>query len=75
MFLAETFDVLDAGFRQARRQEGFLSLAENFDVLDAGFRQTCCQEGFYLQQRTLTFSMPASGKLVARKAFIFGREL
>ena len=52
MFLAETFNVLDAGFRQARRQEGF-----------------------YLQQRTLTFSMPASGKLVARKAFIFSREL
>ena len=52
MFLAETFDVLDAGFRQARRQEGF-----------------------YLQQRTLTFSMPASGKLVAEKAFIFSREL
>ena len=52
-----------------------LSSAENFDVLDVGFRQACCQEGFYFQQRTLTFSMPASGELVARKAFIFSREL
>ena len=34
-----------------------------------------CREGFYLQQRTLTFSMPAFGKLVARKAFTFSREL
>ena len=32
-------------------------------------------EAFIFQQRTLTFSMPASGKLVARKAFIFSREL
>ena len=54
---------------------GLMFLAETFDVLDAGFRQARRQEGFYLQQRTLTFSMPASGKLVAEKAFIFSREL
>ena len=50
-------------------------LAEIPNVLDAGFRQARRQEGFYLQQRTLAFSMSASGKLVARKAFIFSTEL
>ena len=50
-------------------------LAETFDFLDAGFWQACRQEGFYLYPRTLTFSMPASGTLVARKVFILSREL
>ena len=44
--------------------KSYVFSAETFDVLDTGFRQACHQEGFYLQQRTLTFSMPDfSGEL------------
>jgi hypothetical protein len=58
-------------------------LAENSTDLDARVwfcflscsRHGCCREVLCFQRRLLTFSTPASGKLVARKAFIFSREL